>query len=267
MEFGNGLLATGPRLLATVLFAPGEKLCITSAEFSVLSLVGNVGVVTRRQDAKIATESANGRTNIMTTIDLLKRIWTEDIAKDLQTGTLINERTVQAAMYHHVRTRANSHGLSARLEVQKFMPDSDKPDIGSGAGVPDMVVVSDQESKREVDAVIEFKLREYDKGIVYEKDIGKLIGWAARCGRCSGDRFDVDPQTLHWAGDLYRFTSETSWIFAAIGGDGWDALKPDVVAQYAQTYAQSVQADMSQLNLWLFRGIFGEPPHFDTIKL
>ena len=183
----------------------------------------------------------------MTTIELLKRIWTNDIAKDLQSGTLINERTLQAAMYHHVRSQGKSHGLSVRLEVKKFM---------SGRGIPDMVVVNTRKSKREVEAVIEFKLGPSNKGIVYQTDIRKLIGWAV-ASRCDGgfdDKLDVDPLTLEWARP-YRFTPRTSWIFAVIGTDGYDALDRECVAKYAANYANRKRYDISELNLWLFPGV------------
>ena len=186
----------------------------------------------------------------MTTIELLKRIWTEDIAKDFQTGTLINERTLQAVMYHHLRTQGESHGLSVRLEVKKFM---------SGSDIPDMVVLSTRESKKEVDAVIEFKLLPGNKGIVYEKDIAKLIGWAvaSRSKAGSDDRFDVDPQTLDWAGDLYKFTPRTSWIFAAIGAGDCGALDRQGVSAYATDLAKGKPYDINELNLWLFQGVLG----------
>ena len=198
------------------------------------------------------------------TIELLKRIWTNDIAKDLQSGTLINERTLQAAMYHHVRSQGKSHGLSVRLEVKKFM---------SGRGIPDMVVVNTRKSKREVEAVIEFKLGPSNKGIVYQTDIRKLIGWAVatrskrRSKRRSKDRLDVHPETLVWAGDLYTFTPRTSWIFAVIGTDGYDALDSKYVAKYATDYAGSKGYEIDELNLWLFPGVLGKQAFGPVEKL
>ncbi|MDP6849223.1 MAG: hypothetical protein QGI24_10600, partial [Kiritimatiellia bacterium] len=105
----------------------------------------------------------------MKTIDLLKKIWTVDIAKDFQDATLINERTLQAAIYHHLRNQGSSLGLSVRLEVQDFK---------LGLGIPDMVVVNTGKGKRTVEAVIELKFLPKNKGIVYENDIEKLVLWS-----------------------------------------------------------------------------------------
>ena len=182
----------------------------------------------------------------MQTIDLLKRIWTVDIAKDLQSGTLINERTLQAAIYHHLRNQ----------EVQNF---------NLGLGIPDMVIVNTGEGMRMVEAVIELKMLPKDKGIVYEDDIKKLVGWtqAVNIDSCIDDKFDVDPKTLYWAGDPYQFTSKTNWIFAAIGAAGCGAFDLDCVSCHATSCINKEGIGLNELNLWLFPGFldgcFGPP--------
>ena len=187
----------------------------------------------------------------MKTIDLLKKIWTEDIATDFGGGGLVNERTLQAAMYHHLRNQGGP-GLGVRLEVKKFMSDS---------GIPDVVVLNTEEEKRVVEAVIELKLLPNNKGIVYEGDIAKLVGWAqaAHAGRCPDDSLDVDPKTLGWARERYKFTPETSWVFAAIGADGYDGLDRECVGSYARSCANKEGTDIGELNLWLFPGVLGGP--------
>lgn len=182
----------------------------------------------------------------MKTIDLLTRIWTENIAEDLRGATLINEATLQAAMYYHLRNQGLPLGLSVRVEVQKFM---------SGSGKPDVVVVNTGEGKRVVEAVIELKFK--NEGIVYERDIEKLVGWAqaVQAGSCT-DRLDVDPETLAWDGEPYRFTPETSWVFAVIGADGYDGLDRECVSSHARKCANK-KVDIGELNLWLFPGVLG----------
>ncbi len=185
----------------------------------------------------------------MRTIKLLKRIWTEDIAKDFEDRGLINERTLQAALYHHLRDQGDPE-LGVRLEVQEFK---------LGMGIPDMVIVRATKSARMVEAVIELKLLPRNKGIVYEGDIRKLVGWAqaVRSGERS-DRFDVDPATLNWTGERYVFTKETNWIFAAVGTNGSDGLDPKVLRNHAKNHADKKGADIGELNLWLFPGVLGE---------
>ena len=190
------------------------------------------------------------------TIDLLKMIWTKDIARDFKGGTLINERTLQAAIYHHLRNQGGPN-LGVRLEVQDFK---------LGLGIPDMVVVKTEGQNRVVEAVIELKLLPKDKGIVYEHDIRKLVGWAQAVHAESGldDRFDVDLETLDWAGGRYTFTSETSWIFAAIGAEDCDGLDHKTVGNEARKHASKTGADVSELNLWLFPAVLGGP--FGPVK-
>ena len=186
----------------------------------------------------------------MKTIDLLEKIWTEDIATDVGGGGLVNERTLQAAMYHHLRNQGGP-GLGVRLEVKNFM---------SGSGIPDVVVVNTEAEKRVVEAVIELKLLPSNKGIVYQDDIAKLVGWAqaAHAGTRS-DSLDVDPKTLDWAGERYKFTPETSWVFAAIGADGYDGLDCELVRQHATSCANKKGTDIGELNLWLFPGVLAGP--------
>ena len=187
----------------------------------------------------------------MKTIDLLKTIWTKDIAKDFLGATLINERTLQAAIYHHLRNRGSSLGLSVRLEVQDF---------NLGSGIPDMVVVKTGKGKRIVEAVIELKLLPKNKGIVYEEDIKKLVSWAqavhAGQGHCT-DRLDVAPETLDWDGERYTFTPKTNWIFAAIGADDCGAFDHECVSRYATSCVSKRGIDITELNLWLFPGFLG----------
>ena len=184
----------------------------------------------------------------MKTIELLKTIWTKDIAKDFKKGTLVNERTLQAAIYHHVRNRGLRLGLGVRLEVQSF---------NLGLGIPDMVIVKAKGEKRIVEAVIDLKLLPSNKGIVYQGDIRKLVGWAqaVHADPDLDDRFDVDPKTLDWTGGRYKFTTETSWIFAAIGADDCAGLDHRIVGDYARKHTSKKGADISQLNLWLFPGM------------
>lgn len=185
----------------------------------------------------------------MKTIDLLKTIWTKDIAGDFRDATLINERTLQAAMYYHLRNQGLPLGLSVRLEVKTFMSES---------GIPDVVIVNTGEDKRVVEAVIELKLLPKNKGIVYQDDIEKLVGWAqaVHAGPCT-DRLDVDPATLEWDGEPYRFTPETSWVFAAIGPDDCGAFDRERVSRYATGCVSKRGLDISELNLWLFPGVLG----------
>jgi hypothetical protein len=186
----------------------------------------------------------------MKTIDLLEKIWTVDIAEDFQCAMLINERTLQAAIYHHLRNQDSSLGLSVRLEVQDF---------NLGLGIPDIVIVNTCKGKRIVEAIIELKLLPKNKGIVYENDIEKLVGWAqaAHIGQCT-DRLDVDPKTLDWDGDRYTFTAETHWIFAAIGNKDCGAFDPECMAQYATSCVSKKGIDVSKLNLWIFPGFLGD---------
>jgi hypothetical protein len=185
----------------------------------------------------------------MKTIDLLKKIWTVDIAKDFQDATLINERTLQAAIYHHLRNQGSSLGLSVRLEVQDFK---------LGLGIPDMVVVNTGKGKRTVEAVIELKFLPKNKGIVYENDIEKLVLWSqASQDGSRTDKLDVDLRTLDWDGKPYKFTPDTNWIFAAIGDDDCDAFDLECVSRHATSCVSKSDIDINELNLWLFPGFLG----------
>ena len=150
------------------------------------------------------------------TIKVLKEIWETDICGEYQEGWIPNERTLQAALYHHLRCR----GKRPIVEVGKFL---------DGSLIPDLIVAKGNH----VEVVMELKFVP-NKGVVWEKDLKKLTDWAAR-GRVS-DTLRFDPRTMNWRpheieGNEYWLDPKTCWVFAAIGTDDSRAFDPGVIGK------------------------------------
>jgi len=198
------------------------------------------------------------------TIELLKNIWGNQIRKDHQAGMFINERSLQAALYHHIRTIEQSLGLRVVVEVKAFMMRKVK-------SVPDMVILCDDRGKKTVDAVIELKC---ERIIDPENDIKKLVTWATmvESGECPKDVFEANPKTLSWADygvedydSHYEFSADTHWNFAAVGPADCGAFNAQRLQEMIQT-ANKNRA--SNANFWLFSGIIdGDSPGFDAQRL
>jgi len=199
------------------------------------------------------------------TIELLKSIWENQIRKDHEAGVFVNERTLQAALYHHVRTIEENQGLRVLVEVRDFM-------MSKVDGIPDIVVLRDYKGKKTVDAVIELKCS--PNAFEYKKDITKLATWAGMVdsGECRRDVFEANPKTLCWAdygveedyGSYYEFSTDTHWVFAAVGPGSCDAFD----AERLREIIRSVDNRAANANFWLFSGIIdGESPGFDTKRL
>jgi N6-adenosine-specific RNA methylase IME4 len=190
------------------------------------------------------------------TIELLRRIWKTAIQTDYRSGILQYEGTLEAALYHHLRSLRAS-GLSVITQPRFFMSN------GRRGKVPDMVVM--QEKGKHVDAVIEVKF--VPAGIKYQPDIDKLVSWARRTSRSPQKAYlKLDPQTIQLSTvDAFCVTHKTHWIFAGIGPDGVEALCPDFVRRYLNTRRRTKFG-----HFWLFAGIVGggsRKAQFDCIPL
>lgn len=149
-------------------------------------------------------------------IQLLIDIWREEIQSDYRKGIIINERTLQAALYHYLRQRKPE--LHVVAEVKRFM-------MRDAPGIPDLVVCSGGLGKKPglVEVVVELKC--FPGRLGYRSDIKKLATWASEVHSRAGiqDCFHIDPGTLNWAdykNDKYkwfRFTDQTQWVYAPIG--------------------------------------------------
>ncbi|MBL7222066.1 MAG: hypothetical protein ISS69_18300 [Phycisphaerae bacterium] len=198
------------------------------------------------------------------TIESLKGIWENQIRNDHEAGMFINEHTLQAALYHHIRTIEQIQGLRVVVEVTSFM-------MRKVNGIPDMVVLRDDDGKKTVEAVIELKCDA--NAFRYQEDIEKLATWAAMVdsGECCKDVFEANPRTLCWADcgvenydSYYEFSADTHWIFAALGPSGCDAFD----AERLQKIIRTVHQRAANANLWLFSGIIdGQSPGFGALRL
>ncbi len=154
-------------------------------------------------------------------IETLGQIWKRNIKRDYQEGTIINEATLQAALYHHLRS-VSSHEKEVHVvaEVTRFLGEDTRK------GIPDLVICDPD--KRTVEIVMELKL---DPGrLRYEQDIRKLARWAAKVQAQPRheirDVFTVNPGTLCWTdykndendnSIWYRLSAKTHWVFGGIG--------------------------------------------------
>lgn len=202
-----------------------------------------------------------GEKNMTPTIELLQDIWQKEIREDFCARMLINEHTLQAALYHHLRSRDEDRTFRVVVEVTDFL-------MSKGKGIPDMVVLDRR--KFTVEAVIELKCS--PGAIVYEGDVKKLATWAARVEtrKSLKDVFEVDPETLAWADDgvdgydgYYKFGSHTNWIFAAIGPG--DCVWSDV--ETLRSLVRSTNTRAADANFWLFSGIFNRGQSFEVVRL
>ncbi len=150
------------------------------------------------------------------TLELLTGIWENKIQADFSRGILINESTLQAALYHHLRCAAPS--LMVVTCVTAF-----GCRWGPSQQVPDMVICD--QSAGDVVAVVECK---FDKYVRYKDDVTRLADWAKKVHGQSAqdqpvtDSFEIVPESLEWPQSQhpsyhrYKFTSNTLWVFAAI---------------------------------------------------
>ena len=183
------------------------------------------------------------------TIDLLRTIWTKQIRAEYLQGLLPYERTLQAAIFSHIR--ANPAGYKVFAEVPRFLD----------RGNPDLVITKGDH----VEAVIEIKF--VNGAIVYEHDIDKLVWWARKTSGTPGEAYlKLNPRTIQLSAEVFHVTDKTQWIFAAIGpDDDVDALCPDVVRRYLHMKCRTKFE-----NFWLFTGIAysgSRKPKFACIRL
>lgn len=179
-----------------------------------------------------------------TTIKLLQRIWKERIEREYRDGWIPYERTLQAAIFHHLRA-ADEPGLQVFAEVQAFL-DSGNPDLVIARG-------------NRVEAVLELKLQL--GGIRYQLDCKKLARWATRAASPTQCHLQLDPSTLTLRQQPFLVTPATQWIFAAIGQDGYDHFNRDLLTKCVG----SIHRDKPRANFWLFSGKVGsiEPATFN----
>lgn len=195
------------------------------------------------------------------TIELLQDIWQKEIRDDFCARMLINEHTLQAALYHHLRSRNQDRRFRIVVEVTDLL-------MSKGKGIPDMVVLDCQEFT--VEAVIELKCSR--GAIVYEDDVKKLATWAAmvESGECPKDVFEKNPETLAWADDgvdgydrYYKFGSHTNWIFAAIGPAECDWSNVEAL----RSLVRRTDSRAVDTNFWMFSGIFDRGQSFEVVRL
>jgi hypothetical protein len=139
------------------------------------------------------------------TVTLLRSIWETQIQDEYKKGLISNEACLQSALYHHIRRRARD-GVEVFLGIKSFL---------NSPGIPDIIVAKDLH----VEAVMELKMVKGNRGIVYQRDLDKLMGWYEKVKSKQPDKdwLRINPCSTDFEKPEYTLDCRTAWIFAAVG--------------------------------------------------